>query len=447
MAEWGTIFIPRDADGAPLAPEELPLGTGAGARPAGARRDVDHRARRRESPHLGDRACRSSASTAGTWVRSRSSGKAQGHEAALLGHARLGADTRPGHDALRRQHLVRRGRHRRPAPRRGARRGQRDPPARRRAAGRPRSASTCCSRTCTWTTSSASGSSHRCSGPTWRSTSGGRARRREALGPRLARYLSPPLFPVRVRDLPNLELHELSFEPFEIPGLQVRADLVTHPGPTVGYRLDDGRGDRRLPARPRAGARHAPVPRAPGVDVGLRARRASRCADPRRAVLRARVPRPRRVGAQLDRAGARLRRARAGVDARRVPPRPVARRRRSSTRLYRDAARGRPFDLVPAREGETLDVIRRARLGLRGRVCRRPRAWRAAPSPSRACAPTCSNPAPRRVGGRRGRRLPHPAHGTLRRGPRARPLRGLDPHRRTHPPLNPSEPAAALDIP
>ena len=39
----------------------------------------------------------------------------------------------------------------------------------------------------------------------------------------------------------NLELHGLSFEPFEIPGLQVRAGLVTHPGPTVGYRLDDGR--------------------------------------------------------------------------------------------------------------------------------------------------------------------------------------------------------------
>ena len=25
MAEWGTIFIPRDRDGAPLAPDELPL--------------------------------------------------------------------------------------------------------------------------------------------------------------------------------------------------------------------------------------------------------------------------------------------------------------------------------------------------------------------------------------------------------------------------------------
>jgi PAS domain-containing protein len=26
MAEWGTIFIPRDVDGAPIPPDELPLG-------------------------------------------------------------------------------------------------------------------------------------------------------------------------------------------------------------------------------------------------------------------------------------------------------------------------------------------------------------------------------------------------------------------------------------
>jgi len=59
---------------------------------------------------------------------------------------------------------------------------------------------------------------------------------------RLARYLSPPLFPVRLRDLPcNLELHDLPHGTFEIPGLTVTTALVTHPGPTVGYRLDDGR--------------------------------------------------------------------------------------------------------------------------------------------------------------------------------------------------------------
>jgi ribonuclease BN (tRNA processing enzyme) len=58
---------------------------------------------------------------------------------------------------------------------------------------------------------------------------------------RLARYLSPPLFPVRIRDLPcQLTLHDVPFGTFNLPSMQVTADLVCHPGPTVGYRLDDG---------------------------------------------------------------------------------------------------------------------------------------------------------------------------------------------------------------
>ena len=58
---------------------------------------------------------------------------------------------------------------------------------------------------------------------------------------RLTRYLSPPLFPVRLRDLPcRLSIHDVPLGTFEIPGLQVTAALVCHPGPTVGYRLDDG---------------------------------------------------------------------------------------------------------------------------------------------------------------------------------------------------------------
>jgi phosphoribosyl 1,2-cyclic phosphodiesterase len=64
----------------------------------------------------------------------------------------------------------------------------------------------------------------------------------QPLGARLSRYLSPPLFPVRLRDLPcRLELHDVPLGRFEIPGLGITAALVCHPGPTVGYRLDDGR--------------------------------------------------------------------------------------------------------------------------------------------------------------------------------------------------------------
>lgn len=58
---------------------------------------------------------------------------------------------------------------------------------------------------------------------------------------RLSRYMSPPLFPVRLRELPcRLSLHDVPLERFELPGCSVSAALICHPGPTVGYRLDDG---------------------------------------------------------------------------------------------------------------------------------------------------------------------------------------------------------------
>jgi phosphoribosyl 1,2-cyclic phosphodiesterase len=63
-----------------------------------------------------------------------------------------------------------------------------------------------------------------------------------SLHERLTRYLSPPLFPVRLRDLPcQLNLHDVRLGAFELPDVQVTAALVCHPGPTVGYRLNDGR--------------------------------------------------------------------------------------------------------------------------------------------------------------------------------------------------------------
>jgi phosphoribosyl 1,2-cyclic phosphodiesterase len=58
---------------------------------------------------------------------------------------------------------------------------------------------------------------------------------------RLARYLSPPLFPVRLRDLPcRLTLHNVPPERFEVGGLEVEAALVCHPGSTVGFRISEG---------------------------------------------------------------------------------------------------------------------------------------------------------------------------------------------------------------
>ena len=58
---------------------------------------------------------------------------------------------------------------------------------------------------------------------------------------RLTRYLSPPLFPVRLRDLPcQLTLHDVPPTPFALGGVQVQGALIVHPGPTVGYRIMEG---------------------------------------------------------------------------------------------------------------------------------------------------------------------------------------------------------------
>lgn len=58
---------------------------------------------------------------------------------------------------------------------------------------------------------------------------------------RLTRYLSPPLFPVRIRDFPaHVELQDAPLEPRSIDGVEVRAASVIHPGPTLGYRLSVG---------------------------------------------------------------------------------------------------------------------------------------------------------------------------------------------------------------
>lgn len=55
---------------------------------------------------------------------------------------------------------------------------------------------------------------------------------------RLTRYMSPPLFPVRLTDLGStVTLHDVHAEPWRIGALTVTAATVIHPGPTVGYRI------------------------------------------------------------------------------------------------------------------------------------------------------------------------------------------------------------------
>jgi phosphoribosyl 1,2-cyclic phosphodiesterase len=59
-----------------------------------------------------------------------------------------------------------------------------------------------------------------------------------ALRERLARYISNPLFPVEIRELPaNVTFKDAPASSWQIGGIEVRAALVAHRGPTLGYRL------------------------------------------------------------------------------------------------------------------------------------------------------------------------------------------------------------------
>lgn len=63
-----------------------------------------------------------------------------------------------------------------------------------------------------------------------------------SLDERLSRYLSPPLFPVRLRELPNTTVHGVGPGRFEIGSVTVKLDFVCHPGTTLGYRLETDGG-------------------------------------------------------------------------------------------------------------------------------------------------------------------------------------------------------------
>ncbi len=60
---------------------------------------------------------------------------------------------------------------------------------------------------------------------------------------RLMRYLSPPLFPVSLSELPcKLIFHDVSSRDVDIGEFRVCSALVCHPGPTVGYRISAPEG-------------------------------------------------------------------------------------------------------------------------------------------------------------------------------------------------------------
>ncbi|MBI5880255.1 MAG: MBL fold metallo-hydrolase [Chloroflexi bacterium] len=78
---------------------------------------------------------------------------------------------------------------------------------------------------------------------------------------RLSRYLSPPTFPISLADLERMpELHEVPCSVFEIGEFRISTALVSHPGPTVGYRIQspDGVVTYLPDHEPALGVRHFP---------------------------------------------------------------------------------------------------------------------------------------------------------------------------------------------
>jgi phosphoribosyl 1,2-cyclic phosphodiesterase len=58
---------------------------------------------------------------------------------------------------------------------------------------------------------------------------------------RIARSFSPPLFPIDLREVPaNVTFRDVPREPWTLEGASLSADLVVHPGPTVGFRIECG---------------------------------------------------------------------------------------------------------------------------------------------------------------------------------------------------------------
>jgi len=60
-----------------------------------------------------------------------------------------------------------------------------------------------------------------------------------SLQERIARSFSPPLFPIDLREVPaQVTFHDVPREPWTVDGTRLVADLVAHPGPTVGFRIE-----------------------------------------------------------------------------------------------------------------------------------------------------------------------------------------------------------------
>ena len=81
-------------------------------------------------------------------------------------------------------------------------------------------------------------------GPIWRESTElhvwGPPSPRRTLAQRVARYLSPPLFPIELSTIPaRITFNDVPGEPWPIGAATISADSIFHPGPTVGYRVEE----------------------------------------------------------------------------------------------------------------------------------------------------------------------------------------------------------------
>jgi len=61
-----------------------------------------------------------------------------------------------------------------------------------------------------------------------------------SLRDRVAAYFSPPLFPIHLDQIPaRVAFHDVPEEEWELGAVRLKAQPVNHPGPTVGYRLEE----------------------------------------------------------------------------------------------------------------------------------------------------------------------------------------------------------------
>ncbi len=127
---------------------------------------------------------------------------------------------------------------------------------------------------------------------------------------RIARYLSPPLFPVTLDEMPaRIHFHDFPEGEFEIGTATIKAVPVIHRGPTVGLRISDASGSLAFIPDHEPYLGFAPGESASELDERLRARPPGRHSDPRCTIRRGRVPLPARLRPLEHRARGRLRSA------------------------------------------------------------------------------------------------------------------------------------------